>query len=133
MNIILNKPNTTPYEVEAKYSSQRLNRDTYEIKDLVDGSIDKEIVVNVDDKEAINEEAEETKKILNEEREAKREMYIRQARTLYPEKENWVIEMAVDAYILQEEKGVNIMTHKFKDLECEVHKDASDPIGKIEA
>ena len=119
MNIILN---TTPYEVEAKYSSQRLNRDTYEIKDLVDGSIDKEIVVNVDDKEAINEEAEETKKILNEEREAKREMYIRQARTLYPEKENWVIEMAVDAYILQEEKGVNIMTHKFKDLdvvECE--------------
>jgi uncharacterized membrane-anchored protein len=49
-------------------------------------------------------------------------MYIRQARTLYPEKENWVIEMAVDAYILQEEKGVDIMTHKFKDLdvvECE--------------
>jgi uncharacterized membrane-anchored protein len=119
MNIILNKPNNTPYEVEAKYSSQRLNRDTYEIKDLVDGSIDKEIIVNIDDKEAINEEAEETKKILNEEREAKREMYVRQARTLYPEKENWVIEMAVDAYILQEEKGVNIMTHKFKDLECE--------------
>lgn len=116
------KPNyldTTPYEVQAKYSSQRLNRDTYEITELVDGSIDKDIIVNVDDKEAINEEAEETKKILNEEREAKREMYIRQARTLYPEKENWLIEMAVDAYILQEEKGVNIMTHKFKDLEYE--------------
>jgi uncharacterized membrane-anchored protein len=119
MNIILNKPNTTPYEVEAKYSSQRLNRDTYEITELVDGSIDKNIIVNVDNKEAINEDAEETKKILNEEREAKREMYIRQARMLYPEKENWVIEMAVDAYILQEEKGVNIMTHKFKDIECE--------------
>jgi len=115
MNII----NTTPYEVEAKYSLKRFNPDTYEIKDLVDGSIDKDIIVNVDNKEAINEEAEETKKILNEEREAKREMYIRQARMLYPEKENWVIEMAVDAYILQEEKGVNIMTHKFKDIECE--------------
>jgi uncharacterized membrane-anchored protein len=131
MNIInFNNVNNTPYEVQAKYSSQRLNRDTYEITELVDGSIDKEIIVNIDDKEAINEEAEETKKILNEEREAKREMYIRHSRMLYPEKENWVIEMAVDAYILQEEKGVDIMTHKFKpsqsgsfvetkDLECE--------------
>jgi uncharacterized membrane-anchored protein len=119
MNIILNSANNEPRRVQATYSSQRLNRNTYEIKDLIDGSIDKEIIVNVDDKEAINEEAEETKKILNEEREAKREMYIRHSRMLYPEKENWIIEMAVDAYILQEEKGVDIMTHKFKDIECE--------------
>jgi uncharacterized membrane-anchored protein len=109
----------TSHNVEVKYNSQRLNRDTYEIKDLVDGSIDKEIIVNNDDKEAINEEAEETKKILDTEREAKREMYIRHSRMLYPEKENWVIEMAVDAYILQEEKGIDILTHKFKDIECE--------------
>jgi len=121
MNIILNSANNDPQWVQATYSSQRLNRNTYEIKDLIDGSIDKEIIVNVDDKETINEEAEETKKILNEEREAKREMYIRHSRMLYPEKENWIIEMAVDAYILQEEKGVDIMTHKFKDIECEVH------------
>lgn len=109
----------TPYNIEAKYSARRLNRDTYEITDLVDGSIDKNIIVNVDDKETINAEAVETKKILDEEREAKREMYIRHSRMLYPEKENWVIEMAVDAYMIQEEKGINILNHKFKDLECE--------------
>lgn len=109
----------TPYNIEAKYNARRLNRDTYEITDLVDGSIDKNIIVNADDKETINAEAVETKKILDEEREAKREMYIRHSRMLYPEKENWVIEMAVDAYMIQEEKGINILNHKFKDLECE--------------
>jgi len=111
--------NTNAYKIDAKYNNQRLNRDTCEIKDLVDGSIDKDIIINADDKETINEEAEETKKILNKDREEKREMYIRHSRMLYPEKENWIIEMAVDAYILQEEKGVDILTHKFKDVECE--------------
>jgi hypothetical protein len=110
---------TTAYKIHADKIAKRVNRDTYEVKDLVDGSIDKDIIINADDKETINEDAEETKKILNEEREEKREMLIRQSRVLYPEKENWIIEMAVDAFILQQEKGIDILTHKFKDVECE--------------
>jgi hypothetical protein len=110
---------TTAYKINADKIAKRVNRDTYEVKDLVDGSIDKDIIINADDKETINEDAEETKKILNEEREEKREMLIRQSRVLYPEKENWIIEMAVDAFILQQEKGIDILTHKFKDVECE--------------
>jgi uncharacterized membrane-anchored protein len=110
---------TTAYKIHADKIAKRQNIHTYEVKDLVDGSIDKDIIINADDKETINAEAEETKKILNEEREEKREMLIRQSRVLYPEKENWIIEMAVDAYILQEEKGIDILKYKFKDVECE--------------
>jgi hypothetical protein len=118
-NYTPNYLDTTAYKIHADKIAKRVNRDTYEVKDLVDGSIDKDIIINADDKETINEDAEETKKILNEEREEKREMLIRQSRVLYPEKENWIIEMAVDAFILQQDKGIDILTHKFKDVECE--------------
>jgi hypothetical protein len=117
-NYTPNYLDTTAYKIHADKIAKRVNRDTYEVKDLVDGSIDKDIIINSDDKETINEDAEETKKILNEEREENREMLIRQSRVLYPEKENWIIEMAVDAFILQQDKGIDILTHNFKDVEC---------------
>ena len=81
---------------------------------VLDGSVQADIVVNAEDKEAINTECEETKKLLNEEREAKREVYFRQARVLYPEKEEWVLSLAVEAFLEQEEKGIDITTHKFE-------------------
>jgi len=81
--------------------------------ETLDGSVSKDIVVNADDKEAVNE-GDETKKLLDEEREEKREMYFRQARLLYPEKEEWVLSMAIDAFMYQEEKGIDITKHKFE-------------------
>lgn len=78
----------------------------------LDGSVDADIVVNADDKEALNED-KETKKLLDEEREEKREMYFRQARLLYPEKEEWCLSMAIDAFMYQEEKGIDITKYKF--------------------
>ena len=113
--------NDEPINIELKQTPERYNKDNGEIVELVNGSIDKNIVVNIDNREAIPEEGDETKKILNTEREEKREMYMRHSRMLYPEKENWVLEMAVDAFMIQEEKGINILTHKFKDtneIEC---------------
>jgi hypothetical protein len=76
----------------------------------LDGSISKDIVINSDDKEYVNAD----NKILNEEREAKREMYFRQARLLYPEKEEWILSMAIDAFMEQEEKGVDITKYEFE-------------------
>ena len=105
-----------PINVELTQTPERYNKDNGEIVELVNGSIDKNIVVNVDNREAIPEEGDETKKILDTEREEKREMYMRHSRMLYPEKESWVLEMAVDAFLIQEEKGINILTHKFKDV-----------------
>lgn len=81
--------------------------------ETLDGSVSKDIVVNVDDKEAVND-GTETKKLLDDEREEKREMYFRQARLLYPEKEEWVLSMAIDAFMYQEEKGIDITKHKFE-------------------
>jgi hypothetical protein len=75
----------------------------------LDGSISKDIVLNSDDKEYVNQD----NKILNEEREAKREMYFRQSRLLYPEKEEWVLSMAIDAFMEQQEKGVDITKYEF--------------------
>jgi phage major head subunit gpT-like protein len=82
----------------------------------IDGSVQADIVVNADDKTALNEEGEagaETKKLLDEDRETKREMLYRQARVLYPETEEWILSLAVDAFMQQEEKGIDITTHKF--------------------
>jgi hypothetical protein len=79
----------------------------------LDGSVSKDIVINSEDKEYVNE----GNKLLDDEREAKREMYFRQSRTLYPEKEEWVLSMAVDAYMEQLEKGVDITTYKFGSTE----------------
>lgn len=86
-----------------------------EIKTL-DGSVQADIVINRDDKEYIgpigtdrlrglNEETEQTNKLLDDERELKREMYFRQSRILYPEKEEWVLSMAIDAFMEQEERN----------------------------
>ncbi len=77
--------------------------------DTIDGSVSRDIVINSEDKEYVNE----GNKLLDEEREAKREMYFRHSRTLYPEKEEWILSMAVDAYMEQLEKGVDITTYKF--------------------
>lgn len=79
----------------------------------LDGSVQEDIVVNVEDKEALNVN-NETKKLLNEERETKREMLFRQARLLYPEKEEWCLSLAIDAFMYQEEKGIDITTYKFE-------------------
>ena len=75
-----------------------------EIKTL-DGSVQADIVINRDDKEYINEETEQTNKLLDDERELKREMYFIQSRILYPEKEEWVLSMAIDAFMEQEERN----------------------------
>lgn len=94
------------------------NNDRKPLK-TIDGSVQADIVVNADDKEAVqreNEECSETKKLLDEERETKREIYFRQARVLYPEKEEWVLSLAIDAFMEQQDKGIDITTHKFDNL-----------------
>jgi hypothetical protein len=80
---------------------------------LINGSVQADIVVNAVDRAAVNTECDETKKLLNEEREARREVYFRQARLLYPEKEEWCLSLAIDAFMEQEEKGIDIIKHKF--------------------
>jgi hypothetical protein len=94
------------------------NNDRKSLK-TIDGSVQADIVVNAEDKEAVqrdNEECSETKKLLDEERETKREMYYRQARILYPEKEEYVLSLAIDAFMELQEKGIDITTHKFDNL-----------------
>ena len=97
-----------------------------EIKTL-DGSIQANIVINSEDKEYVNEQTEQTNKIMDDEREAKRELYYRQARSLYPEKEDWILNMAIDAFMEQEDKGIDILTHSFKSL----RETPSDPLGGL--
>ena len=75
-----------------------------EIKTL-DGSVQANIVINTDDREYLNEEVEQTNKLLDDEREHKREMYFRHSRILYPDKEDWVLSLAIDAFMAQEEKN----------------------------
>lgn len=77
-----------------------------EIKTL-DGSVQANIVINTDDREYVNEDTEQTNKLLDDEREHKREMYFRQSRILYPEKEEWILSMAIDAFMAQEDKKNN--------------------------
>jgi hypothetical protein len=86
-----------------------------EIKTL-DGSIQADIVINSDDKEYVNEQTEQTKKMMNEERELKREMYFRHSRVLYPDKEEWILSLAIDAFMEQEEKGIDITKNSFENL-----------------
>lgn len=101
-----------PNAIQALTAHYIINSDRKLIETL-DGSVSKDIVVNEEDKEALNEECDETKKLLDEEREEKREMYFRQARLLYPEKEEWCLSMAIDAFMYQEEKGIDITKYKF--------------------
>jgi hypothetical protein len=75
-----------------------------EIKTL-DGSVQANIVINSDDKEYVNEDTEETKKLLDEDREHKREMYFRHSRILYPDKEDWVLNLAIDAFMAEAERN----------------------------
>ena len=75
-----------------------------EIKTL-DGSVQADIVINTDDREYVNEEVEQTNKLLDDEREHKREMYFRHSRILYPDKEDWVLSLAIDAFMAQEDKN----------------------------
>ena len=57
---------------------------------------------------------ETKKKLLDEEREHKREMCLRHSRrTLYPDKEEWIVCMAVDAFMEQEEENIDITKYKF--------------------
>ena len=74
-----------------------------EIKTL-DGSVQADIVINTDDREYVNEDTEQTNKLLDDEREHKREMYFRHSRILYPDKEDWILSLAIDAFMAQEEK-----------------------------
>jgi hypothetical protein len=53
----------------------------------------------------LNEETKQTKKLLDEEREQKREMYFRQSRMIYPDKEEWILSLAFNAFTQQEENG----------------------------
>jgi hypothetical protein len=108
--------NTT--NINAYTSRYIYNNDRTNLIDTIDGSVQADIVVNSDDKAALNEDCCETKKLLDEERETKREMLYRQARILYPEKPEWCLSMAVDAFMEQQDKGIDITTHKFeKDAE----------------
>jgi hypothetical protein len=91
-----------------------INSDKNLIK-TIDDSVQADIVVNVDDKAEVNENNSETKKLLNEERESKREMYFRQARVLYSDKEEWCLSLAVDTFMELEEKGIDIINYKFGD------------------
>lgn len=77
-----------------------------EIKTL-DGSVQANIVINTDDREYVNEDTEQTNKLLDDEREHKREMYFRHSRILYPDKEDWVLSLAIDAFMAQEDKKNN--------------------------
>jgi hypothetical protein len=43
-------------------------------------------------------------------------MYFRQSRVLYPDKEEWILSLAVDAFMEQEEKGIDITKHSFQSL-----------------
>jgi hypothetical protein len=101
--------------IEARFNNSRVDfkDDKFKMHKLVNGSIDANIVLNAEDKQHINEECDETKKLLNEEREEKREMYFRQARLLYPEREVWILNMAVDAFMEQQDRAIDITTHKF--------------------
>jgi hypothetical protein len=75
-----------------------------EIKTL-DGSVQANIVINTDDREYLNEGTEQTNKLLDDEREYKREMYFRHSRILYPDKEDWILSLAIDAFMAQEDKN----------------------------
>ena len=70
-----------------------------EIKTL-DGSVQADIVINTDDREYVGP----TNKLLDDEREHKREMYFRHSRILYPDKEDWILSLAIDAFMAQEDK-----------------------------
>ena len=90
------------------------NKQEYIIKEgnfikTLDGSINEDIVINSEDKEYVQQD----NKLLDEEREAKREMYFRHSRMLYPDKEEWILSMAVDAFMEQQDKGIDITTYKF--------------------
>jgi hypothetical protein len=91
------------------FPSNYLRYDGENINRTIDGSVDQNIVINSEDKEYVNQD----NKLLDEEHEAKREIYFRQARSLYPEKEDWILNMAIDAFMIQEEKGIDILTHSF--------------------
>lgn len=100
--------------IQAHTNQYSFNRSKVELVKTLDGSVEANIVVNANDKTYINEDCDETKKLMNEEREAKREMLFRQSRVLYPEKEEWILSLAVDAFMEQEERGIDITKHKFE-------------------
>jgi hypothetical protein len=105
---------TKENKINAYTSRYVSNKDRTKLIDTIDGSVEANIVINSEDKEFVNKD----NKLLDEEREAKREAYFRQARVLYPEKEEWVLNMAIDAFMEQQDKGIDITTHKFeKDAE----------------
>jgi hypothetical protein len=123
VGIINSSIDTTPVmadegSIPALKSHYIINSDRNIIETL-DGSVQADIVVNIKDKAEVNEENSETKKLLNEEREAQREMYFRQARVLYPEKEEWCLSLAIEAYLEQLDKGIDILTHKFGEKDVE--------------
>jgi len=100
--------------IEAHTNKYAFNRSKDELVETLDGSVERSIVVNANDKQYINEDCGETKKLMNEEREARREMLFRQSRVLYPEKEEWILSLAVDAFMEQEERGIDITKYKFE-------------------
>jgi hypothetical protein len=101
--------------IEARFNQTRVDfkDDKFKVQELVNGSIDANIVLNAEDKQYINEECDETKKLLDEERETKREMYFRHARVLYPDVQEPLLSLAVDAFMEKQERGIDITTHKF--------------------
>jgi len=102
-----------PQIINAEPSEYVYNRAKGQLDKTLDASIDASIVINSEDREYINEECSETSKLLNVEREAKREMYFRHSRLLYPEIEGHLLSLAVDAFMEQEEQGIDITKYKF--------------------
>ena len=123
IGVINSSIDTTPVmadegSIPALKSHYIINSDR-NIIETIDGSVAADIVINAKDKAEVNEDNSESKKLLNEERESRREMYFRQARVLYPEKEEWCLSLAVEAFLEQEEKGIDILTHKFGEKDAE--------------
>jgi hypothetical protein len=100
-------------KINAYTSRYIYNTDRTNLIDTIDGSVESSIVVNREDRQYINEECDETKKLLDEERETKREMYFRHARVLYPDVQEPLLSLAIDAFMEQQERGIDITTHKF--------------------
>jgi hypothetical protein len=100
---------TKENKINAYTSKYIYNNDRTKLIDTIDGSVQANIVINSEDKEFVNKD----NKLLDEEREAKREAYFRQARVLYPEKEEWVLNMAIDAFMEQQDKGIDITKYEF--------------------
>jgi hypothetical protein len=60
---------------------------------------------------------EEIKKNVDIEEKLNKDILFRQSKLLYPEKEDWVLNMAIEAYINEIEKGIDNNKEEQKEIE----------------